>query len=84
MIALNRALAVLRAVGPEAGLALVDALAADPRLEGHAWLPAARADLLRRAGRLAEAATEYGRALERTRNAAEHARLRLRLAECGG
>ena len=82
VVALNRALAVSRALGPEAGLALVDALASDPRLDGYAWLPAARADLLRRAGRLAEAAQEYGRALTRTANAAEHARLRLRLAEC--
>jgi predicted RNA polymerase sigma factor len=82
VVALNRALAVSRAVGPAAGLALVDALAADPRLAEYAWLPAARADLMRRAGRLAEAAAEYARALERTHNAAERARLGARLTEC--
>ena len=82
VIALNRALAVSRVDGPEAALALVDGLASDARLARYAWLPAARADLLRRAGRVAEAVAEYRRAVAATGNRAERAALERRLAEC--
>jgi RNA polymerase sigma-70 factor (ECF subfamily) len=51
------------AQGPEAGLALMDSLAASGSLAGYHLLPAARADLLRRLGRQAEAADAYGEAL---------------------
>ncbi|WP_334510337.1 RNA polymerase sigma factor [Micromonospora sp. CPCC 205558] len=63
VVALNRAAAVAMRDGPEAGLALLDELADDPRLRGHHPYPAARADLLRRLGRYAEAATAYRDAL---------------------
>ena len=68
--------------GAERGLALVEALADDERLRAYAWLPAARADLLRRLGRAGEAAADYREALARTSNRAECAVLARRLAEC--
>ncbi|WP_198955391.1 RNA polymerase sigma factor [Kineosporia sp. R_H_3] len=84
VVALNRAAAVafLPAPdgGPEVALAAVDALAADARLAGYPYLPAARADLLRRLGRSEEAATAYSESLELTQNAAEQAFLAGRLA----
>jgi RNA polymerase sigma-70 factor (ECF subfamily) len=64
VVELNRAVAVAMADGIPAGLALVDELDASGRLDGYHLLPATRADLLRRAGRLAEAETAYERALE--------------------
>ncbi|MCG5437536.1 RNA polymerase sigma factor [Micromonospora foliorum] len=63
VVALNRAAAVAMRDGPEAGLALLDELADDPRLRGHHPYPAARADLLRRLGRHDEAAAAYRSAL---------------------
>ncbi|MEU8253517.1 sigma-70 family RNA polymerase sigma factor [Micromonospora inaquosa] len=63
IVALNRAAAVAMRDGPEAGLALLDELADDPRLRGHHPYPAARADLLRRLGRYDEAAAAYRDAL---------------------
>ena len=59
VIRLNRAVAVSMADGPEAGLALVDAIVRDGELRGYHLLPAARADMLRRLGRPAEAAEAY-------------------------
>jgi RNA polymerase sigma-70 factor (ECF subfamily) len=64
VVELNRAVAVAMADGIPAGLALVDELDASGLLDGYHLLPATRADLLRRAGRLAEAETAYERALE--------------------
>ena len=55
--------------GPQAGLALIDALAGD--LDGYHLLHAARADLLRRIGSSAEAAKSYGRALALVTNESE-------------
>ena len=81
LVALNRAVAVAMRDGPEAGLALMDQLAADPRLRGYYLLPAARADLLRRLGRRAEAAAAYRAALELVGNEPERAYLRRRLNE---
>ncbi|MET7964839.1 RNA polymerase sigma factor [Micromonospora zamorensis] len=63
VVALNRAAAVAMRDGPEAGLALLDELADEPRLRGHHPFPAARADLLRRLGRYDEAAAAYRSAL---------------------
>jgi RNA polymerase sigma-70 factor (ECF subfamily) len=63
VVELNRAVAVGMAQGPEAGLALMDALAESGSLAGYHLLPAARADLLRRLGRQAEAADAYSEAL---------------------
>jgi RNA polymerase sigma-70 factor (ECF subfamily) len=59
IVDLNRAVAVAMADGIPAGLALVDEIAASGRLDGYHLLPAARADLLRRAGRAVEAKAAY-------------------------
>lgn len=83
-VELNRAVAVAMRDGPAAGLALLDGLRAEPRLRGRHLLPAARADLLRRLGRHAEAAAEYREALGLAGNAAERAFLERRLAQVGG
>jgi RNA polymerase sigma-70 factor, ECF subfamily len=67
VVALNRAVAVAEVEGPDAGLALVDALA----LDGYHLFHAIRADLLRRLGRGGEAARAYEAAIGLTDNAAE-------------
>ena len=67
------------AEGPDAGLRLIEGLDAD--LAGYHPLHAARADLLRRAGRRAEAAAAYGRAIALCTNAVERRYLERRLAE---
>jgi RNA polymerase sigma-70 factor (ECF subfamily) len=81
VIELNLAVAVAMADGPEAGLATLDTLAADDALAGYHYLPAARADLLRRAGRYAEAVEAYQTALRLVENAAERVYLDRRLTE---
>jgi RNA polymerase sigma-70 factor, ECF subfamily len=83
VIELNRAVAVAMASGPEIGLRLVDAVAASGQLEEYPYLHASRADLLRRLGRLPEAADAYARAHELTANEAERAFLERRLTEVG-
>ena len=67
VVALNRAVAVAEVQGPDAALTLVDGL----DLGGYYLLHAIRGDLLRRLGRIAEAALAYETALARTQNAAE-------------
>ncbi|WP_425270503.1 RNA polymerase sigma factor [Micromonospora chersina] len=81
VVALNRAVAVSMVDGPAAALAEVDALAADPHLVGYHYLPAIRADLLRRLDRPAEAADAYRAALDLVDNEAERAFLTSRLTE---
>jgi RNA polymerase sigma-70 factor (ECF subfamily) len=81
LVELNRAVAVAMRDGPEAGLARLDELADDPRLRGYHLLPAARADLLRRLGRRAEAADAYRDALALAGNDPERAFLQRRLAD---
>jgi RNA polymerase sigma-70 factor, ECF subfamily len=81
VVALNRAVAVAMLRGPEAALVEVEALDSDERLAGYHYLPAIRADLLRRLGRHAEAATAYRAALDLTDNEAERAFLAGRLDE---
>jgi RNA polymerase sigma factor (sigma-70 family) len=83
VIELNRAVAVSMAFGPAAGLGLVDALAADPRLRDYHWLPSVRGDLLEKLGRFAEARAEFGRAAALTKNGRERALLLGRAAACG-
>lgn len=80
VVELNRAVAVSMAEGPAAGLAIVDALAADPALRGYHLLPSVRGDLLERLGRTEEARAEFTRAAELTRNARERELLRARAA----
>ncbi len=84
VVALNRAVALGFADGPEAGLAALDALAGDPQLAGYGYLPAARADLLRRLGRVGEAREAYAQALALTGNTVEREFLAGRLRELGG
>jgi RNA polymerase sigma-70 factor, ECF subfamily len=81
VVELNRAVAVAFAEGPAAGLAVIDAVADDPRLARTHRLPATRADLLRRLGRTDEAAEHYRAALGLVRTAAEQSFLERRLAE---
>jgi RNA polymerase sigma-70 factor (ECF subfamily) len=81
VVELNRAVAVAMALGAAAGLRLIDALQADGALEDYHLFHSARADLLQREGRLAEAAEAYERALSLATNEAEQAFLRKRLAE---
>ena len=71
VVALNRAVAVSMVEGPEAALAEVEALERDDRLAGYRYLPATKADLLRRLGRDAEAGDAYRAALALSDNAAE-------------
>ncbi|MFF5508007.1 RNA polymerase sigma factor [[Kitasatospora] papulosa] len=71
VVELNRAVAVSMAQGPEAGLALTDALLDDPALAGYHLLPSVRGDLLERLGRGEEARAAFVRASELTRNARE-------------
>jgi len=80
VVALNRAVAVGYAVGPAAGLLALEPLAAEPALAGYGYLPAARADLLRRLGRYDEARVAYDEALLLTENAVERRFLSDRLA----
>lgn len=80
VVELNRAVAVSMTDGPEAGLALVDALAAAPGLDRYHLLPSVRGDLLARLGRGAEARAEFERAAALTRNERERALLLQRAA----
>jgi RNA polymerase sigma-70 factor (ECF subfamily) len=81
VVELNRAVAVALAGGMERGLALIDALDASGALASYHLLPAARAELLRRLGRLEEAATAYRRAHALATNEAERRHLERRLAD---
>jgi len=80
VVELNRAVAVAMAFGPAAGLALADALREEPLLQHYHLLPAVRADLLQRLGRVDEARGEFERAAQLTRNARERAVLLARAA----
>jgi RNA polymerase sigma-70 factor, ECF subfamily len=83
VVELNAAVAVAMAEGPEHGLALMDRLSGLEELSEYYLLPAARADLLRRLGRLPEARVAYLAALALVRNPSERAYLERRLIECG-
>jgi len=82
VVELNRAVAVAMAYGPQAGLDLADALAAEPSLAGYHLLPSVRGDLLAKLGRFDEARAEFTRAASLTRNARERALLHERAAAC--
>jgi len=84
VVALNRAVVLAMVDGPAAGLAEMEDLERAGRLAGYRYLPAAKADLLRRLGRPGDAATAYRSALDLADNAAERAFLAGRIAEvCG-
>lgn len=79
VVEVNRAVAHGRAAGPEAGLAVLDAIAPGD-LRDSPLEPSVRGDLLERAGRHAEAADAFDEAARRTRNAGERALLERRAA----
>jgi RNA polymerase sigma-70 factor (ECF subfamily) len=82
IVELNRAVAVGMAEGPAAGLAILDAVAADPALKNYHLLPSVRADLLRKLGRIDEARAEFTRAAALTQNSRERDFLLSRAASC--
>jgi RNA polymerase sigma factor (sigma-70 family) len=84
VVELNRAVAVGMAFGPQAGLDLIDALTAEPSLEGYHLLPAVRGDLLAKLGRRDEARADFERAAALTRNVRERALLLERARACAG
>jgi RNA polymerase sigma-70 factor, ECF subfamily len=79
IVALNRAVAIAMRDGPAAGLQLVEGLA-DGLTDYRLW-HAARADLLRRLGRVDEARAAYESALALTLQDAERRFIERRLAE---
>jgi RNA polymerase sigma-70 factor (ECF subfamily) len=84
VVALNRAVAVANACGPDAGLRELERSGLATALDGYQPFHAARADLLRRSGRRAEAAAAYDRAARLASTAAERRHLEERLAELVG
>ncbi len=82
VVEVNRAVALSRAFGPEAGLALADELVDVPALRSYYPLPSVRGDLLERLGRFAEARDEFVRAASLTGNERERAVLLGRAAAC--
>jgi RNA polymerase sigma-70 factor (ECF subfamily) len=83
VVELNRAVAVAMRDGPAAGLELVDAILARGELAQYHLSHAARADLCRRLGRVADARASYQQALSLTQQEPEQRYLRKRLAELG-
>jgi RNA polymerase sigma-70 factor (ECF subfamily) len=81
VVALNHAVAVALSEGLETGLRMIDELGSSGDLDSYYLFHAARADILRRLGRSAEAAEAYRRALGLTANAVERRYLRRRLRE---
>ena len=81
MVEANRAVAVAMSEGPHAGLVILDALGADPRMARWPLLHTARADLLARAGRDADAVVAYRLALDLEPPAAEREFIARRIGE---
>jgi predicted RNA polymerase sigma factor len=84
VVELNRAVAVSMAVGPEAGLVIVDGLAKEESLRSYHLLPSVRGDLLSRLGRNEEARKEFERAASMTSNQREKEMLMARAAASAG
>ena len=84
VVALNRAVALGMAEGPGAGIDALDALRDVPALVSYPYYAAARADFLRRLGRVELARTAYEEALLFTANEVERSFLERRLREVGG
>jgi RNA polymerase sigma-70 factor (ECF subfamily) len=81
VVELNRAVAVAMCDGPGAGVALVDSILARGDLSQYPPAFAARADLHRRLGRRDDAAADYRRAIELSRQEPERRFLERRLRE---
>lgn len=84
VVELNRAVAVSMAFGAEAALEIVDGLVDEPALRSYHLLPAVRADLLKKLGRVDEARVELERAALLAKNAKERELLRSRARELAG
>jgi RNA polymerase sigma-70 factor (ECF subfamily) len=84
VVELNRAVVLAMVDGPQAALDAIAAVERDGRLAGYRYLPAAKADLLRRLGRRAEAQLAYRTALDMADNVAERDFLSRRIAEVSG
>lgn len=84
VVELNRAVAVAMRDGPEAGLALIDAILERGDLTGYHLAYSARADLCRRLGRTADARAAYEQALALTQQEPERRFLERRLRELAG
>ncbi|HET8864013.1 MAG TPA: RNA polymerase sigma factor [Solirubrobacterales bacterium] len=84
VVELNRAVAISMAFGPEAGLELVEALAAEGSLGRYHLLRSVRADLLAKLDRNEEARAEFERAAAMTENERERGLLLARAAALGG
>ena len=84
VVELNRAVALTMAFGPEAGLELLDQIAAEPALADYHLLPSVRGDVLVKLGRHSEAAAEFERAAALTENSRERQLLLRRAAESVG
>jgi RNA polymerase sigma-70 factor (ECF subfamily) len=84
VVRLNHAVAVAMAYGIESGLSIIEEIAASGDLNGYYLLHAARADLLRRIGRVREAEESYRRALELVSNDIERRYLQRRLSSLAG
>ena len=83
IVSLNHAVAVAMSEGLEKGLAMIDRIGSSGELKSYHLYHAARADLLRRMGRKAEALESYHRGIALTTNAVEVRYLRRRIAELG-
>ncbi|HYK53353.1 MAG TPA: hypothetical protein VEV38_07470, partial [Candidatus Eremiobacteraceae bacterium] len=81
-VELNRAVAMGMAFGPNAGLAIVDALSGERTLATYHLFPSVRGHLLSKLGRFDEARVEYARAASLTKNKRERDQLLKRAAEC--
>src|SRR5437660_4809607 len=84
IVELNRAVAYAMALGPAAGLELVDALASEPSLKSYHLLPSVRGDFLFKLGRFPEAQAGFERAASLTRNGRERQLLLDRARACAG
>jgi RNA polymerase sigma factor (sigma-70 family) len=82
VVQLNRAVAISMALGPSAGLDMVDQLVAERSLDGYHLLPSVRGDFLFKLQRFEEARVEFERAASLTHNAREQAMLVARAADC--
>ncbi len=81
VVALNHAVALGLAQGPQAGLDALDAVGTDPLLATYSYLASARADFLRRLGRTSEARSAYEEALLLSENVVERAFLVERIGD---
>jgi RNA polymerase sigma factor (sigma-70 family) len=82
VVEINRAVAIGRAIGPEAGLRIIAALDAKEAMPDSHLLESVRGDLLERAGMWPEARSAFERAATLARNGRERALLRARVAAC--